>query len=442
MEEVPVDQGVASVIDSILGNRLAILAGAGLSMAPPSSLPSAAAIAWAAQEKYAGLYGNTRPPLPPGIEEQAEYFFQRGELETVYFRTLVDQHAFASPPNPGHYAIADLLLVNAIQTAITTNVDALIEMAGRCLFGEIGVGIDGLSVATVQPALSPLLKIHGCYTRDPANMVWAPGQLKVNPVAARIGNSATWLNGRLLDRDLLIVGYSTDWEYLNAVLAATLGAVRPARVVVVNLAPSGDFAARAPELHALGERASINFRYVQASGDEFLGAVRQQFSKMFVRQALHSGVGEYTARVGAAPDVTWTEPMDADNDTLWRIRRDLEGCSPNRPATLMSPPAGNLLGLTLLQLRAAGAVSDGQFWLLDGRRIRVLRASDKSLHVAEGEYNRELAPLVAPDIVVAVGAERRSLPPNIARADEPATIARGSRSSWLTRQEAEQELKL
>jgi len=224
MIQISFDEGVSSALDSLLSDRLALLAGAGMSMAPPSNLPSAAAIAASAKQKYDGTYGATRPPLPIGVEDQAEFFFRRGELGKVYFRTLVDQNAFAGQPNAGHYASADLLLVRGIQTAVTTNVDTLIETAGQLLFGQVGVGIDGHAVATLPPDTAPLLKIHGCRTCDCDNMVWAPGQLAVAPVLERIANSATWLNSRLLDRDLLIVGYWTDWDYLNAVIGATLGA--------------------------------------------------------------------------------------------------------------------------------------------------------------------------------------------------------------------------
>src|SRR5262249_9048030 len=147
MEELAFNDGVAAALDSLLSDRLTLLVGAGLSMAPPSSLPSAATIAARAKLKYDAIYGATRPPMSAGVEEQAEFFFQRGELATVYFRTLIDQNAFASPPNEGHYAAADLLLVRAIQTAVTTNVDTLIETAGQMLFGQVGVGIEEAVVA-------------------------------------------------------------------------------------------------------------------------------------------------------------------------------------------------------------------------------------------------------------------------------------------------------
>lgn len=442
MEEITFDVGVDAALNSLLSNRLALLAGAGLSMAPPTCLRAAADIAALAKQKYDATFGATRPPLPSGIEDQAEFFFGRGELATVYFRTLIDQNAFAGQPNPGHYAVADLLLVRTIQTAVTTNVDAIIEAAGLMLFGQVGTGVDRNSVVSLPVDTSPLLKIHGCRNRDPENMVWALGQLGTEPVATRVSTSAEWLTVQLLDRDLLIVGYWTDWDYLNAVLATTLGAVNPSCVIVVDPADGATFAQKAPVLYALGQRATTAFQHVRGSGADFLATLRRQFSKSFVRRALHAGAQDYSALSGNPPDAAWIEPPDLDNFTLWQMRRDLEGRVPYEPAKDRAPPNEPLLGVTLLQLRAAGAVPDGPYWLLNGCRVRVLRAANKLLHRVEAEFERETPPTVAPNVVIAVGAEAQTLPTNITRAGTIPTIARGSSSRWMTRLESVQELGL
>jgi hypothetical protein len=163
LREIDLDVGIAAALDSIYADRLAILCGAGLSMASPSNLPSAAQLASTAKREYDSRYGATRAPLPTSIEEQAEFFFQRGELGTMYLRTLIDVHAFAGRPNAGHTAVADLLLVRAIQTAVSTNVDTLIVAAGLLLLGQVGVGIERKAVAALAPEISPLNKIHGCW---------------------------------------------------------------------------------------------------------------------------------------------------------------------------------------------------------------------------------------------------------------------------------------
>jgi hypothetical protein len=439
MDEVTFDEGVAGTCTSLMTGRLALLVGAGLSMAPPSGLPSAAEIAAAARHRHDALYG-PNPPLAAGIEAQAEYFFQRHELATVYFRTLIDPNAFAGRPNPGHSAIADLLLVQAIQLAITTNVDALVETAGGMLYGQVGVCIDGHRVAQLPPDTMPYLKIHGCRTCDFANMVWAPGQILEPPVSDRIASSTIVLNDRLLDRDLLIVGYWTDWDYLNSILAATLGAVNPARVTIVDPAPGATFQAKAPDLYAIGLRASTSFRHVRVSGSDFLDALRSRFSKSVVRQILHSGADHYAQTTGGPPNAAWMEAPDLDNETLWQMRRDLEGSLPRKPSRTRTPPNEPLLGLTLLQLQSAGASADGSYWSLGGRRVRVLRAVGKPLHQVQAEFEREMPPPTAPHLVIAVGAEVLSLPSHIVRGGTSPTIARGGASKWMVRADALVEL--
>jgi hypothetical protein len=143
LDEINLDEGIEIALTALHADRLALLCGAGLSMADPSNLPNAAQLASEAKRKHDAQYGATRPPLPAGIEEQAEYFFQRGELGTVYLRTFIDPHAFSGHPNVGHAAVADLPLVRAIQIAISTNVDTLIETAGTMLFGRIGLRSTG-----------------------------------------------------------------------------------------------------------------------------------------------------------------------------------------------------------------------------------------------------------------------------------------------------------
>jgi hypothetical protein len=442
MQLVTQDAALESALDSLLNDRLAILIGAGLSMSPPSSLPSAWTIASRAKAKYDGMYGASRPALPVSVDDQAEFFFQRKELATAYFRTFIDFNAFAGPPNAGHTAIADLLLIRALKIAVTTNVDILVETAGQMLFGQIGAGVDGHAVAGLPADCSPLLKLHGCRHIDPTNMVWARGQLAVQPVSDRIETSAQSLNVRLLNRDLLIVGYWTDWDYLNGVLAATLGAVNPVRVIVVDPAESAVFEKKAPELYALGQRATTTFQHLRASGAAFLDALRLQFAKSFVRQVLHSGSAAFQDAAGTPPDDAWKEPPDLTNDMLWKMRRDLEGCAPGEPAQSRTPPNEPLLGSTLLTLQASGAIADGPYWQLNSKRIRVLRAVNKLLHAVEAQYEREEAPAVAPDIVIAVGAESQALAPNVARARTAGTIARGSAVQWMTRSEAMETLGL
>lgn len=441
MDATPLEAGVQKTLDALYAGRLAVLCGAGLSMAPPSSLPSAATLAQKAKRKYDTTYGTDRLPLPASICDQAQFFFDRHELDTVYLRTYIDRDDFAGPPNAGHLAAADLLLIGAIATAVSTNVDTLIEAAGNLLFGQIGVGVSRAAVAALPADRSPLLKIHGCWT-NPPETVWAPGQIDAEPIRTRIRESAEWLSTRLLDRDLIVVGYWSDWDYLNQVLDRTFGAVTPTRVIVVDPCEATTFETKAPELYALGERATAEFCHVRCSGEFFLDRVRVDFSRAFVRRVLSFGRDAYAHHAGHEPDAAWFEPDATDPTTLWQVRRDLEGCNPNEPSKRREPANEPLLGMTILQLRARGAAQDGNYWLLSGARIRVLSTPNRPLHEVEEAFKRETAPAIAAEITIAVGAEALGVPPSIARGSASGTIARGPSGHWLSRADAVTELAL
>jgi SIR2-like domain len=434
--------GIDLAFTALLAQRLAVIAGAGLSMAAPSRLPSAWKLAERAKTAYALQWGAAKPALSDDIEAQAEFFFAQNELQTVYLATLIDRHAFAGRPNPGHLAVADLMLSQAIQTVVTTNVDVLVETAGNELFGQIEAGIDGKAVAALPPGAVPMLKIHGCRHVDWLNTVWARSQLTIQPVLGRVASSIPWVSQRLLNRDLLIVGYWTDWDYLNQILTQVMNAITPSRVIVVDPADAATFPVKAPALFDLGQRAASGFHHVTSSGADFLAALRRKFSDHIVRAVLHSGSAAYEDDKGVAPDPTWLEPPAMDDTQSWLLRRDLLGCAPNAPATSRTPPHEPLLGMTLLRLLAAGATSDGSSWKLGGKAIRVLRTPNQILHRVEAEYDGDIAPIVAPDFVIAVGAESRALPTSIARGGGPPSIARASGGSWLSYSDAVKEFGL
>ena len=429
-------------IDAIYGERLAILCGAGLSMAPPSRLPSAAHLAAEAKTTYDGRYGASRAPLAADIEAQAQFFFERDELATVYLRTLIDPNTFAGRPNKGHFAVADLLLARALQLAVSTNVDVMIENAGQYLFGSVRVALDGNGIAAMPASVAPMLKVHGCWQTDLDHTVWAPGQLLAEPVASRISSSAQCLATRLLDRDLLLVGYFTDWDYLNKVLEETLGTIHPSRVIVVNPDASASLAGKAAHLHALGSRAGsgTKFFHVRESADSFLDALRAEFSRGFLRTMISSGKSAYESQIGLSFDDSWAELHNVESDDLWQLRRDLQGCSPRQPASLREPMHEPVLGFALTQMRAAGATTVGALWELGGQKIRFLRALGQFLHETEDAHSSDIPPVSAPDIVIAFGAYPSSLPPNIVRSSSSSSVARGTQSRWMTWDDASTEL--
>src|SRR3546814_768535 len=131
-------------------------------------------------------------------------------------------------------------------------------------------------------------------------------------------------------RDLLIVGYWTDWDYLNQVLGSVLDQVHPSKVIVVDPVDSASFQSKAPDLYALSDAVQNGLLHVRASGADFLGALRKSFSNTFFRRLVTCGAEEFQNRTGNPPPQAITEPPNLDTEALCRMRRDLEGCAPNQ----------------------------------------------------------------------------------------------------------------
>ena len=332
------------------------------------------------------------------------------------------------------------MLTGGITTAVSTNVDALIENAGDQLFGNVAMGVSAAALATLPPNKSPLLKVHGCWS-EPLGTIWAPHQVDTEPVRSKLEECSRWLEMKLQDRDILIVGFWTDWSYLNQVLERVLGRVTPSRVVVVDPCDTNTLRSKAPALYDLGRRARVEFFHVRESGDKFLDGVRASFSRAYIRQVLRAGLFAYEADRQDV-DATWLEPAETDSTILWQIRRDLEGCNPNEPGQQLEPPEEPLLGMTVLQLRARGAVPDGRYWNMDGRIVRVLRTANRPLHEVQAAFARESAPAAAAHVTIAVGAELIGTPANIVRGLGNGTIARGTTGLWYSRIDAIRELGL
>ncbi len=442
MENKNFEEGVQLAFDAIVEDRLALICGAGLSMADPSKIPSAWSVAASAKQKYDAIYGADAEPLSEDIEEQAEFFHAQGRLSTTYLTKLVDIDTFSAPPNAGHFAVADFLLTKTAQIAVSTNVDALIEFAGDQLYGGIVTATRRDNAAAFYPANAPLLKIHGCWKSDPRQTVWAPSQLQCEPNQSRIADCAQWIEQQLLNRDLVIVGYFTDWDYLNSLLERCLNAVNPSNVIVVDPSSTEDLEGKAPALFGVGERAIGGFYHIQCSGADFLDELRRRWSASYVRRALNSGNQLLAAAGDHRASQDNCEPPEATVEQLWAIRRDIEGLAPGYPCKNGEPIDAAAVGRMIVILRYAGATLEGDIWNLNGQRIRVVRASGKALNDFERIHAGSASPLSAPDITIASGARDFGLKSDIARSGNPSNVVRNRSSRFLTEEQAEQDLGL
>ena len=154
-----------------------VLCGAGLSMAPPSNLPSAKEVSRACHDRYCeSVDPNFDPNLRDDLEALAEHFAQLGTLITVFIREVVPWLAFKKQWNLGHEAIADFLYCRAVCATPSSNYDDLIELFGRMNGAHIDRSLDGDEATVHANQHSPLLKFHGC-SSDKDHTVWTKSQI-------------------------------------------------------------------------------------------------------------------------------------------------------------------------------------------------------------------------------------------------------------------------
>jgi hypothetical protein len=85
----------ARLLASMDARRLVVVCGAGLSMAPPSCLPSAKEIAEACFDEYRIIIDpHIDPNLRGNLEELAEHFAAQETLESVFIEKLVPWNKF------------------------------------------------------------------------------------------------------------------------------------------------------------------------------------------------------------------------------------------------------------------------------------------------------------------------------------------------------------
>ena len=246
----------------------------------------------------------------------------------------------------------------------------------------------------------------------------------------------------MLNRDLVVVGFFTDWGYLNALLKRCLGAVAPSNVIVVDPSSTEILKWKAPVLFSIGGQISGGFYHVQRSGAEYLNELRHKWPVSYVRCTLTSGIRLLVDAGDKRASENNCEPPAAAADQLWAIRRDIEGLAPSGPCKNREPIDAASVGRMIVTLRYAGAVLDGNLWNLNGQRIRVIKASGKALNDFKRVYAGSTSPLSAPDITIASGARDFSLKSDIARSGSPSDVVGNRSTSFLTDEQAERALQI
>lgn len=422
--------------------RLLVVCGAGLSMAPPSSLPSARAVAERCFDKYQlEIDPGCDVGLRDNLEALAEHFVATNTLQSVFIDHLVPWASFVRPSNAGHAAIADFLLTRAAAAGISSNYDTLIERRAWDYGADFRGALDGDEAIVDTVHQAPLLKFHGCSHRDRGSTVWAPSQLEDPIISARIERSKTWMAANLRQKDLLVIGFWSDWEYLNAVIGEALIDLQPLSVTVVDLSPTNALEDKAPQLWEIAHAANVHFEHVRESGADVLDELRRAFSTNYLRQVLAAGRAAFEAS-GLQCDPAWFDVANYDSETLYGLRRDAEGVPAGQPATRIRPGNVEALGYFHLLLRQAGATQTPNGYDLNGRRVRVINGAEAVLASLKTRF---IEPPVAitSDIVVAVGATDYGLPSNVVRGGRSGDLIRPDASgNWFDLNGARAELNI
>jgi len=439
MPPTEIEEVITILLAAVESERLVIVSGAGLSMPEPSDLPSARELAAHCANKHAMVSGDVlSDELREDIEAQAQYFRERAQLESYFLERLVDWKPFFGEPNEGHYAIADLLLCRAADLSVSANVDTLVERAAEEL-GETDFEacIRG-SEAAVPRHYQPLLKIHGCARRGRRDTLWCREQLQEPEWQARILDTARWLTGRLSERDLVFVGYWTDWAYLNEVLAQVIENGRPRSVTLIDPSPPEALRAKAPDLWNWAHRDGIAFHHLQIPGTEFLQKLRHRFSYLLLKRIAAVGA-EAFERNTSSPCPSFPILDSSSNEDLYDLRRDWSGVRRDQVTRRRdAEPSDELLSKTLCDLLAAGAITDGALFITNGRRVRLFQASGRMLYTVKAELSGDTTSFDAPEVTVCVGAyDDGGVPENLVRSGRGSTIIRpGISGEWCTHEKA------
>lgn len=431
------------LLGSIEANHLIFLCGAGLSMPTPSNLMSAVRVAETCYDKWLPTEA-----LPAGlrsdIDALAGHFYVSGQFKSVFISSLVPWDDLVGEPNIGHAAIADLLVSRAANAALSANFDPLIEQWASLRKIAMQGALNGTEAAEFASRSNPLLKFHGCLQRQREETLWTQGQLAEAGIQQRIANCVAWMTVNLPHKDLLIVGFWTDWGYLNDVLANAIDLHGINSVTVVDPDSAANLQTKAPVLWAKLNSAGVPFMHVRASGAEALDELRVEFSKVYARKFFALGGPPLVAEGGVYdPAAVGLEHWTCEE--LYDLRRDAEGTPYNRAARQKEPAVESArAAFAHLLLMQAHATREGCGYQHAGKKIRVVNGAGQALETVRERYN-EPPSVPQPDIIICAGAAPLGVPGAVISAGSGASIvrpARGGSAAWLTLEQARVDLAI
>jgi hypothetical protein len=434
----------ARLLGAIAADKLVVLCGAGLSIPPPSSLPSAMVVANTCYDEWISNEA-LDPVLRDKIEDIAAIFHARGDFESVFIRRLVPWNNLVGTPNQGHAAIADFLISRAVYGVLSANFDPLIENWAAERKVAMRGALNGFEATDFQDTSNPLLKFHGCMQRGREQTIWTKAQLTEPAISERIRTNTEWMNLNLPGKHLVVVGFWSDWGYLNSILADAFTIRTAESVTVVSPGPTANLETKAPELWNKLRALSRQFLHVQASGDVFLNELRHAYSESWMKRFVAFGETQQslspptTITLAAAPVAA--HPLSpVSMEDLYDLRRDAEGIPYTRAATQKKPniSMGHASALRL-RLKDAGASEEGAWLRIRGKSVRILNGAGRMIEEVQSSY-AEPTSFPQADITICAGAISTHVPSRIISKGLGTSVVRssaGAGSEWMTTVEAE-----
>jgi SIR2-like domain len=416
------NEDAAALMAAIAAERLLLFCGAGLSMAPPTLLPSASDVANLCIDNDESKSGTQLPSEMRGrLDLVTEHFAERDLLGKYFIKTLVPWSRLQSlNDNAGHRAVADFCLTKLAVAAITTNYDPLIEESARRYGADFVASLTGTDARTTL-GYSPLLKLHGCLARNRDKTIWAESQtIDDATIKATLEDATVWLTDVMRDKDIVFIGFWSDWRYLNEILSKAIMSATPTSVFVVDIDKSSTLEAKAPALWAIAK--SVRFRHIQISGVDFLEELRHRAAALFLRNQYEQGRALFSQEKHADPPITDLSLIDVE--ALYDLRRDAAFVPRTQPATLRGPSYSEPYALCHLLLIGAGAQLEGATYVLATKRVRLINGSGRSVTTLRGLIADEPPLPDAPDYIICAGAFDYGTPVNIAREGKVNDIVR------------------
>ena len=418
------DEIKTRLLQSISDDRLVVICGAGLSMAPPSSLPSAISVANTCHDRQLIINNNFDMSIRNDIEAIASHFQDQGELVSHFIRHLVPWGDFLCPPNNGHKALSDFLICKAVRSVLSTNYDELVEEPAKKNGADLQVAINGDEADLHLANHSPLIKIHGCQSRLRDETIWVNSQIdSTESISARIDNITRWMNVNLREKDLLVIGFWTDWSYLNTIFQNTFENVAPHSVTIIDPSDSLVLKGKAPKLWDLFNGENIVFSHVRESGADFLDVLRKEYSKMYLRGVFRYGADAIRDEFNITYDISWLELPDMESEEYCQWRRDAECLGYKKSPRNKTPTPDSVFGYMHLLMRKEGAVPNAMGYEFNGKIVKLVNGSGKFTKDVRELYSQ--APIANDvDINICVGSTSFGLPEHIIKSKQGNDIIR------------------